>query len=106
MAMALNKSRFGEIVDPFGGARDVRAKRLRVLHATSFRDDPTRMLLGARFATRFGFTLEPATRRWWSEAAASGWLARVNRGRLRKELRRMLEEPDPVACVAWLGVRL
>ena len=105
MAMALSKSRFGEVVDPFGGARDLRAKRLRVLHTASFRDDPTRMLRGARFATRFGWTLEPSTRRWWSEAVAADWLSRVNRGRVHKELLRMLEEPDSVACLAWLGRR-
>ena len=105
VAMALNRSRFGELVDPFGGVRDVRGKRLRVLHAASFRDDPTRMLRGARFATRFGWTLEPSTRRWWSEAVAADWLSRVNRGRVHKELLRMLEEPDSVACLAWLGRR-
>ena len=106
MAMALDRAHFGALLDPFGGVRDLRAKRLRVLHAASFRDDPTRMLRGARFATRFRLTLEPSTRRWWSEAVAAGWLARVNRGRLHKELLRMLEEPDPIACLAWLGDRL
>ena len=106
MAMALHASHFGELVDPFGGVRDLRFKRLRVLHAASFRDDPTRMLRGARFATRFCLTLEPVTHRWWTEAVAAGWLARVNRGRLRKELLRMLDEPDPVACATWLGARL
>lgn len=106
MAMALGARRFGELVDPFEGWRDLRAKRLRVLHAASFRDDPTRILRAARFAARFGLALEAQTRRRLAQAAAGGWLSRVNRGRLHKELIRMAEEPDPTACLVWLGRRL
>ena len=103
MAMAIGPRAFGRLVDPFGGWRDLKAKRLRVLHAGSFVDDPSRILRAARFAARHGCVLEPQTARWLRQALAAGMLARLNRGRLRKELRRMLEEPDPVACLARLG---
>ena len=103
MAMAIGAQRFGELVDPFEGWRDLQARRLRVLHAESFRDDPTRMLRAARFAARFGLVLETQTRRWFAQAVAAGWLSRVNRGLLHKELLRMTEEPDPVASLVRLG---
>ncbi|MBI4322827.1 MAG: CCA tRNA nucleotidyltransferase [Candidatus Omnitrophica bacterium] len=103
MAMAIGPQAFGRLVDAFGGWRDVKARRLRVLHADSFVDDPSRILRAARFAVRYGLSLEPQTARWLQQALAAGLVARLNRGRIRKELVRMLEEPDPVACLAQVG---
>jgi tRNA nucleotidyltransferase (CCA-adding enzyme) len=48
-------------VDPHGGAADLEAGVLRVLHGRSFVDDPTRALRAARYAARFGFELETET---------------------------------------------
>ena len=51
----------GALIDPHNGQRDLREGLLRILHANSFVDDPTRILRGARYAARLGFALEPAT---------------------------------------------
>ena len=103
MAMALEPRRFGRLIDPFGGAGDLQRRRLRVLHERSFLDDPSRILRAARFAARL--TLEPdaSTARYLREALDNNFLQRLNRGRIRKEFERMVQEPDPVACLAWLG---
>ena len=53
----------GVLVDPFGGARDLQARVLRVVDPTTFADDPLRALRAAQFAARFGLTVEPATAR-------------------------------------------
>ena len=103
MAMAIAPETFGRLIDPFGGARDLRAKRLTMLHPDSFADDPSRILRGARLLARFGLQLEPATARALRRAVEEGLLARLNRGRLRKELERLVEEPDPIACLERLG---
>ena len=103
MAMAITPEAFGRVIDPFGGARDLRAKRLKILHRHSFVDDPSRILRGARFLERFGLTLEPVTARALRRAIDEGWLARLNRGRLRKELERLTQEPDPIACLTRMG---
>ncbi|HET7815425.1 MAG TPA: HD domain-containing protein [Candidatus Baltobacteraceae bacterium] len=51
----------GEIVDPFGGAADIAARRIDILTPQTFEEDPLRMLRAAQFAARFGYTLsEPA----------------------------------------------
>lgn len=52
----------GEIVDYVSGLEDLKNKKLRVLHDESFIDDPTRIIRGLKFATRFGFELEEHTK--------------------------------------------
>lgn len=103
MAMALNPGRFGRLTDPFRGARDLKQRRLRILHPKSFVDDPSRILRAARFVPRFQLRLEPRSARRMSRALADGLLGRLNRGRLRKEFERMVAEPNPRACLACLG---
>ncbi len=51
------------IVDYVGGVEDLNAKRLRLIGDPEkrFREDPVRMLRAARFATKLGFVIEPAT---------------------------------------------
>jgi tRNA nucleotidyltransferase (CCA-adding enzyme) len=51
------------LIDPHGGQADIEAGLLRILHAGSFVDDPTRAIRAARYAARLGFGLEPETER-------------------------------------------
>lgn len=78
---------------------DLEAGRLRVLHAASFRDDPTRLWRLVRYAVRLGFVPEPATDRLAYEAVARGALTTVSGDRLGAELRLALAEPDPLAAL-------
>ena len=75
----------GEIVDYVGGLEDLKNKKLRVLHDKSFIDDPTRIIRGLKFATRFGFELEEHTKKLQDE-----YLANINYDmsykRVKKEL--------------------
>jgi tRNA nucleotidyltransferase (CCA-adding enzyme) len=102
MALALDPSRFGRVIDPFGGAGDLRGRRLRVLHGVSFLEDPTRILRAARFEARFGFRIERATRRLIDDAVARGSLDRVSPARLLREIERSLDEERPAAAVRAL----
>jgi tRNA nucleotidyltransferase (CCA-adding enzyme) len=83
MALSLRPDGFGELVDPTGGWEDLAAGRLRVLHAGSFRDDPTRVLRGVRFEARFGFEMEPRTAALAREAVAAGAMGTLTPERLR-----------------------
>jgi tRNA nucleotidyltransferase (CCA-adding enzyme) len=78
---------------------DLAAGRLRVLHAASFRDDPTRLWRLVRYAVRLGFAPEPVTDRLAVEAVRRGALETVSGDRLGTELRLALGERDPLAVL-------
>src|SRR3954451_22837564 len=62
-AMAIPLQGEPRLLDPHGGKSDLEQGLLRVLHDRSFVDDPTRAIRAARYASRFGFRLEPRTER-------------------------------------------
>jgi len=51
----------GEVVDPYGGQADLKAKRLRAVDPATFVEDSLRVLRGMQFAARFEFSIDPAT---------------------------------------------
>ena len=59
MALELGADGGGALCDPHGGRADLQRRQLRFLHAASVRDDPTRVVRGARYAARLGFELAP-----------------------------------------------
>ena len=63
LALCLNKNRFGELVDPFGGLKDMENLCIRTPldPDITFSDDPLRMMRGIRFASQLGFFLDPDT---------------------------------------------
>jgi tRNA nucleotidyltransferase (CCA-adding enzyme) len=94
MALDLAPSRFGAIIDPFGGRADLRRGLIRVLHDRSFRDDPTRAFRAARFAVRMGFDIEHDTSRLIREAVGSGLFDRLSGTRVRREISLLFDERD------------
>jgi poly(A) polymerase len=84
-----------EFVDPFGGVRDLAAKRLDtpMQPAISFGDDPLRMLRVARFAATLGLT--PAGRVTDAMKRMCHRLDIVSAERIRDELSRLLLADDP-----------
>ncbi len=78
------------LIDPADGAADLAAGRLRVLHPSSFADDPTRALRAARYASRLGFALEPET----EELLRGTDLETVSADRRDAELLRLAAEPQ------------
>ncbi len=59
----------GEIVDPYGGAEDIRARRIDILADRTFDEDPLRMLRAAQFAARFEYDVTARTRTAMEAAA-------------------------------------
>jgi tRNA nucleotidyltransferase (CCA-adding enzyme) len=94
MAMGLSGDDLGHLYDPFGGAADMDAGLVRVLHERSFLDDPTRLLRALRYATRLGFALDPETERLAREAVAADALSTVSGARIRDELMDLLRETE------------
>ncbi|NJL03684.1 MAG: CCA tRNA nucleotidyltransferase [Chloroflexaceae bacterium] len=90
----------GGLLDPHGGVADLHTRRLRLLHAHSLRDDPTRVLRGVRLAVRMDMHFTPDTRAQISDMLAQGYLHQLSPERIRNELCLALEEPDPAGCLA------
>jgi tRNA nucleotidyltransferase (CCA-adding enzyme) len=82
----------GELIDPYGGARDIAR---RVIRATSehFADDPVRALRAARHSAQFGYAIEPGTIRLMEKCRDE--LAREPGERLTNELREALRCDAP-----------
>ncbi len=81
-----------ELLDYFGGRRDLRERTLRVLHSLSFLDDPTRALRAVRLSLRLGFQIAPETLRLLGVALAEGAFERLSGARLREELILLLDD--------------
>ena len=93
-------SRKGDLLDFFGGLIDLRLRQVRVLHANSFIEDPTRIYRAVRFAVRLGFRIEPQTESYIRYAIESGVYERLRLSdrassalttRLRAELKYILQ---------------
>jgi tRNA nucleotidyltransferase (CCA-adding enzyme) len=103
IAVQLNPGQFGRMLDPYGGQRDLRARTIRVLHAGSFQDDPTRIFRAIRFEQRFGFRLERTTFRLLAQAASTNLIRQLSGPRLQNEILLLFGEHDPVRAIARLA---
>jgi tRNA nucleotidyltransferase (CCA-adding enzyme) len=96
---AMAETENGELVDPHGGAEDLRRRILRHV-SPAFVEDPVRILRLARFAARFsplGFTVAPETMALMRDMVAAGEVAALVPERVWQELDRALGEKRPSA---------
>lgn len=103
LAINLESRHFGQLVDYFGGMRDIQNRKIRILHGLSFIDDPTRMLRAVRFSVRLNFDLTDGTRAALEAAVRKNMLWRVSGKRLQHEMEGLLEGPRPVATIDLLS---
>ena len=99
LAIQLNPKAFGELIDFFGGVKDVKEKVIRVLHNLSFVEDPTRVFRAIRFEQRFGFQIGKHTQNLMKNAVKVGFLERLSGGRVLSELILILQEEDPLPAL-------
>ena len=95
MAICLNANRFGELVDPFNGLRDLgdRVIRTPLDPDITFSDDPLRMMRAIRFASQLGFQILPET----FEAIARNRerIRIITKERINDELGKIMRSPRP-----------
>lgn len=101
LAIRVNRTP-GELLDYFGGRRDIKDKVVRVLHSLSFVEDPTRVFRAIRFEQRFGFRISKETEQFIQQAQTMELFQRLSGSRLGHELIRMLEEPAPAKGIRRL----
>ena len=100
MAFSLNEDSFGELVDPFGGIKDLAAGIIRTPldPDTTYSDDPLRMLRAIRFAAKLStpeltFTIVPESIE--SMRRMADRLSILSKERIAEELNKMLISPRP-----------
>lgn len=103
LAVRLNGKGFGDILDFYGGQRDLNEKAIRVLHGLSFVEDPTRVFRAIRFETRFGFHLGKDTVALIAGAVKMNLFHRLSGHRLLEELKLLLGEREPMQAVKRLA---
>ena len=94
-AMALDEH--GDLIDPYGGRRDLDAKVLRHV-SDNFSEDPLRVLRTCRFAARYrhlGFTVAEKTMQLMRDIVRSGELSALAPDRVWRETERALNENTP-----------
>jgi tRNA nucleotidyltransferase (CCA-adding enzyme) len=100
MALPLNGPDTSTILDPHGGQSDLDAGLIRVLHERSLQDDATRIFRASRYATRFGFQIEPETLAWLELDLS--YIDTIGGARIRREFERTFEEERPDAALMRL----
>lgn len=94
----------GELVDPYGGVRDIQDRVLRHV-GPAFVEDPLRVLRAARFMARFaplGFSVAAETMALMRQMVDSGELDALVPERVWQELRRALASAQPSAFLRTL----
>jgi tRNA nucleotidyltransferase/poly(A) polymerase len=95
MAISLNPENYGELLDPFGGVQDLKAKSIKtpLLPGVTFSDDPLRMMRAVRFAAQLDFDIEAETFFALSENATR--LQIISAERIIDELNKIIRTAKP-----------
>lgn len=100
LAISLNRKNFGEIMDFFGGRKDLAAKKIKVLHKMSFIEDPTRIFRAVRFEQRLGFKMDHQTEKIAASTIDMNIVSELNGTRIRDEFVTILQETGP-----WIALK-
>ncbi|NJD62291.1 MAG: CBS domain-containing protein [Deltaproteobacteria bacterium] len=103
LAVRLNRTAFGQMIDFYGAQRDIKERVIRVLHSLSFVEDPSRILRASRFERRFGFIIGRHTLNLIRNAVRLDLIGRLPKPRLFGELELILQEEDPTAILRRLS---
>lgn len=101
LAVRLDGSFLGQLLDFYYGRRDLEQGLIRVLHSLSFVDDPTRILRAVRLEQRLDFQIETRTRELIESALPL--LDRVSGARIRREFELAFQEMNPAPVLARLA---
>lgn len=95
LALCLNAGRFGELIDPFDGLRDLEDLIIRtpLNPDITFSDDPLRMMRAVRFASQLGFDLLPET--FDAIACNRQRIGIISKERVADELHKIIASPRP-----------
>lgn len=99
MAICVNESSFGTLIDKFGGEEDLKNRLIRTPldPDITFSDDPLRMMRAVRFATQLDFTIVPETFEAIRRNASR--IDIISKERIMDELMKIMASPRP--SIGW-----
>ena len=103
MAIKLNRKSLGELIDYFGGLKDLKEKVLRVLHSLSFIEDPTRAIRAIRFEERLDFHLGKQSLSLIKNAARLDFFDKVSPSRIFSEFKTILMWKKPLKTLTRMS---
>ena len=103
MAIQLNPSQFGNLLDFFNCQNDLKHKAIRVLHNLSFVEDPTRIFRAIRFEKRMDFIIVTHTKRLIRNAVKMKLFNKGDDPRFFTELKLIFSEENPIPAIQRLG---
>ena len=95
LALSLLPKEFFKVYDLYGALKDIKNKKVSVLHSKSFEDDPTRLYRALRFAARLNFKLSKETEKLFKDALAKNYISLLSPVRKTNEIIKFLEENKP-----------
>ena len=101
IAASITPDQFGQITDPTGGMDDLKKGLIRILHAESFTDDPTRIFRTVRYASRYNFQIENQTVALLRSTLDQ--IKSVSGSRLQNEFNHIFEESMAVQIIQRLS---
>lgn len=103
VAIRLDSEPYGELIDFFGGQRDIKDKLIRALHTLSFVEDPTRCIRAVRFEQRYKFKIGIGTEKLIKNILPLHLLEKLSPTRLFNEFRLICEEENAAECLMRLN---
>ena len=103
LAVSLNEKSFGKVLDYVNGVRDLENKTLRVLHDNSFLEDPSRIIRGLKFASRFDFRRDEKTKKLQDDYLNNHLNRDVSWTRIKSELKQSFSLNNAKVFDKFLG---
>jgi len=103
MAVQLNPSHFGTLIDFFNCQNDLKQNEIKVLHNLSFVEDPSRIFRAVRFEKRMNFTIAPHTARLIRNAVKMKLFGKAADIRFFSEIKQIFSEENPIPAIQRLA---
>lgn len=105
LALSLNQESFADLIDYTGGFKDLKTKKIKVLHDKSFIDDPTRIIRALKYSSRLNFELDEKTLK-----LQENYLQNINYDmcykRIKQEIKKTFEQNSQVAFEKFIEQKI
>lgn len=102
IALSLNRTSRGLLIDPTNGQGDLEAREIRTTGNYTLYDDPVRILRMLRFKARLGFEISARTQSQYENVREAKLEQKITPEQLYRELRAMADEPNPGLLIETL----